>query len=230
MQSPAPPSPTLARLAGVVTCVTVAVSGALLVALENHTYGGIGLVLSVGLAGIFVGLELRFVWALGRYQALASGGAFSGPAEGFLESLLDPETMLPRFWLFSARLTEEIQRSQRHARVLTLCALEPDGFAAYLDKEFRGKVGRAVRGHLRTTDSATVDHSGRLLVLFSEIAGSGGERAARRLVRTLNSMLFDEEEKPRQWRAAMVFYPEDGASADDLLKRLHGLLVKQPAA
>jgi GGDEF domain-containing protein len=208
----------------------VAVSGALPVALEDHTYGGIGLVLSVGLAGIFVVMELRFVLALGRSQAPTVVVDHGGSAEGFLESLLDPETMLPRFWLFSARLTEEIQRSQRHARVLTLCALEPDGFAAYLDQEFRGKVGRAVRGHLRTTDSATVDHSGRLLVLFSEAAGSGGEAAARRLVKTLNSMLFDEEEKPRQWRAAMVFYPQDGVSADELLQRLHGLLVKQPAA
>jgi GGDEF domain-containing protein len=143
---------------------------------------------------------------------------------------MDPETTLPRFWLFLARLTEEIQRAQRHGRLLTLCALEPDGFAAYLDTAFRGKVGRAVRGHLRTTDCATVDHSGGLLVLFSEIAGSGGEVAARRLVKTLNSLLFDEEEKPRRWRAAMVFHPQDGMSADGLLQRLHGLLVTRPAA
>jgi len=230
MQSPAPPSPTLARLAWAATFVLVAVSGALLVALEDHTYGAIGLVLSVVLAGIFVVMELRFVWALGRSQAPAVVVERGGSAEGFLESLLDPETTLPRFWLFWARLTEEIQRAQRHGRALTLCALEPEGFAAYLDQAFRGKVGRAVRGHLRTTDSATVDHSGRLLVLFSETAGSGGEAAARRLVKTLNSMLFDEGEKPHRWRAAMVFYPEDGVSAEDLFQRLHGLLVKQPAA
>jgi len=141
---------------------------------------------------------------------------------------MDPETALPRFWLFLARLTEEIQRAQRHGRLLTLCALEPDGFAAYLDTAFRGGVGRAVRGHLRTTDCATVDHSGRLLVLFSEIAGSGGEAAARRLVKTLNSLLF--EEKPRRWRAAMVFYPQDGTNAEDLLQRVDSLLVRRRAA
>jgi hypothetical protein len=228
MQSPVAPSPTLARLAWAATFVAVAVSGALLVALEDHTYGAIGLILSLGLAGIFVVMELRFVWALGRFQALASVGERDGPAERFLESLLDPETMLPRFWLFSARLTEEIQRAQRHGRALALCALEPDDLTIYLDETFRGKVGRAARGHLRTSDSATVDRSGRLLVFFAETAGSGGEAAARRLVKTLNSLLF--EEKPRRWRAAMVFYPQDGMSADDLLERLHGLLVRRPAA
>lgn len=230
MQSPAAPSPTLARLAWAATLVAVVVSAALLVALEDHTYGAIGLVLSLGLAGMFVVMELRFVWALGRSQAPAVVVEGGGSAEGFLQSLLDPETALPRFWLFRARLTEEIQRAQRHGRVLIVCALEPEGFAAYLDPTFRGKVGRAVRGHLRTNDSATVDPSGRLLVLFTEIAGSDGEAAARRLVKTLNSLLFEKEEKPRRWRAAMVFYPQDGMSADDLLQRLHGLLVARPAA
>jgi len=227
MQSPEAPSPTPARLAWAATSIAVAVSGLLLVALEDHTYGAIGLILSLGLAGIFVVMELRFVSALGRLQAPAGASERDGPAEGFLELLLDPETTLPRFWLFSARLTEEIQRAQRHGRVLTLCALEPDDFAAYLDKTFRGKVGRAVRGHLRTSDSATVDRSGRLLVLFAETAGSGGEAAARRLVKTLNALLY--EGKPRRWRAAMVFYPQDGLNADDLLQRLHGLLVTRPA-
>jgi hypothetical protein len=230
MQSPAPPSPTLARLAGVATCVTVAVSGTLLVALEDHTYGAIGLILSLGFGGMFVVTELRFLWARGRSQTPAGVAAHGGPAEGFLASLMDPETTLPRFWLFWTHVTQEVQRAQRHGRVLTLCALEPEGFAAYLDQEFRGKVGRAVRGNLRTSDSATVDPSGRLLVLFSEIAGSEGEAAARRLVRTLNSLLFEQEEKPRRWRAAMVFYPQDGTSADDLWQRLHGLLVSRPAA
>ena len=230
MQSPAAPSPTLARLAWAATFVAVVISGALLVAQEDHTYGAIGLFLSLGLAGIFFALELRFVWALGRSQVPAVIHKHGGSAEGFLESLMDPETTLPRFWIFLARVTEEIQRAQRHKRMLTLCALEPDGFAAYLDTEFRRKVGHAVRGHLRTTDSATVDQAGRLLVLFSETVGSGGEVAARRLVKTLNSLLFDKEEKPHQWRAAMVFYPQDGMSADDLLRRLDGLLVTRPAA
>jgi GGDEF domain-containing protein len=228
MQSPVAPSPALARLAWAATFVAVAVSGALLVVLEDHTYGAIGLLLSLGLAGIFVVMELRFAGALGRYQALASPGASSGPAEGFLESLLDPETALPRFWLFSARLTEEIRRAERHGRALALCALEPDDLTVYLDETFRRKAGRAVRGHLRTSDSATVGRSGRLLVLFAETAAPEAEAAARRLVKTLNSLLF--EEKPRRWRAAMVFYPQDGMNTDDLLQRVDGLLANRTAA
>jgi hypothetical protein len=78
--------------------------------------------------------------------------------------------------------------------VLTLCALEPDGFAAFLDDAFRGKTGRAVRGHLRTSDSA----------------------------------LFEGKAHP--WRAAMVFYPQDGTSGEDLLQKLHRLLAQRRAA
>jgi GGDEF domain-containing protein len=135
---------------------------------------------------------------------------------------------LPRFWLFSARLTEEIQRAERHKRTLTLCALEPDDLTIYLDQTFRCKVGPAVHGHLRTADSATVDHSGRLLVLFAETSGPDGELAARRLVTTLNALLFENE--PRRWRAAIVFFPDDGANAEELLKRADTLLAKRYVA
>lgn len=228
MQSPVVPSPMLARLASGATLVALIVSVALLVALEDHTYATIGLILSLCLAGMFVILELRFAWALGRSEAPAAAVAHGGAAEGFLESLLDPETALPRFWLFLARLTDEVQRARRHNRVLTLCALEPDGFEAFLDDAFRGKTGRAVRGHLRTSDCATVDPSGRLLVLFAETAGSGGELAAKRLVKRLNSALFEGKAHP--WRGAMVFYPQDGASGEELLQKLHELLAQRRAA
>jgi GGDEF domain-containing protein len=228
MQSPVVPSPTLARLAWVATLVALIVSVALLVTLEDHTYAGIGLILALCLAGMFVILELRLAWALGRSQTPAAAVEHGGPAEGFLESLLDPETALPRFWLFSARLTEEIRRAERHGRALALCALEPDDLTVYLDETFRRKAGRAVRGHLRTSDSATVGRSGRLLVLFAETAAPEAEAAARRLVKTLNSLLF--EEKPRRWRAAMVFYPQDGMNTDDLLQRVDGLLANRTAA
>lgn len=228
MQSPGAPSPALARLAWAATLVALILSVALLATVEDHIYAAIGLIASLCLAGLFVVLELRFAWALGRSQAPAAVVAHGGAAEGFLESLLDPETALPRFWLFLARLTDEVQRARRHNRTLALCALEPDGFHAFLDGAFRGKVGRAVRGHLRTSDSATVDPSGRLLVLFAETAGSSGEAAAKRLVKRINSALFEGKAHP--WRAAMVFYPQDGTSAEDLMQRLHELLVKQRAA
>ena len=228
MRNPEAPSPILPRLTGVLTFVTAAVSAILLVAVDNRTYGAIGLALFAGLAGVFFILELRFARDLGRYQALTSVSGLVGPAEQFLGSLMDPDTMLPRFWLFSARMTEEIQRAERHKRTLALCALEPDDLTIYLDQTYRRKVGRAVLGHLRASDSATVDRSGRLLVLFAETSGPDGEVAARRLVTTINSLLFENE--PRRWRAAMVFYPEDGTNGDELLHRVDVLLAKRYAA
>jgi GGDEF domain-containing protein len=230
MQNPVAPSPILPRLTGVLTFVAAAVTAVLFVAVENRAYGATGLALFACLAGLFFILELRFARDLGRYQALTSVSGLVGPGEQFLGSLMDPETMLPRFWLFSARMTEEIQRAERHKRTLTLCALEPDDLTIYLDQTFRCKVGPAVHGHLRTADSATVDRSGRLLVLFAETAGQDAEAAARRLVKTLNSLLFDGEDKPRRWRAAMVFYPQDGMNTNDLLQRVDGLLANRTAA
>lgn len=228
MENPDAPSPILPRLTGVLTFVTAAISVVLVVAVDNHAYGATGLALFACLAGVFFILELRFARDLGRYQALTSVSGLVGPAEQFLGSLMDPDTMLPRFWLFSARMTEEIQRAERHKRTLTLCALEPDDLTIYLDQSFRCKVGRAARGHLRASDSATVDHSGRLLVLFAETSGPEGEVAARRLVTTINSLLFENE--PRRWRAAMVFFPEDGTNGDELLHRIDVLLAKRYAA
>lgn len=231
MQSPVVPSPTPPRLAGALALFAVAVSGWLLVALENHVYGAVGLMLSVFLAGLFVVMELRVARAIRRAHeahAQTSLGGFHGPAESVLESLLDPETTLPRVWLFLARLTEEIHRAERYGRVLALCVLEPEDPSVRLDQAFRGKVGRAVRGHLRGSDFATVGHSGKLLVLFSEIAEPAAEGAARRLVRTLNSLLAEGE--PLRWRAALVWYPRDGKNADQLLDWAQRLLAQLFAA
>jgi len=229
MQSSLVPSPTPPRLAAAAALLAVAASGWLLVALENHIYGVTGLVLSVFLAGLFVAMELRFVRALRWAQPLASpGDELRGPAESVLGALLDPETTLPRVWLFSTRLKEEIQRAERHGRVLVLCVLEPEDPAIRLDQAFRGRVGRALRGHLRTSDFATVSHSGRLLVLFPETVVPSAEVATRRLVTTLNSVL--NEGKPQRWRAALVWYPEDGRNADQLLESAQRLLAKRQVA
>jgi GGDEF domain-containing protein len=158
----------------------------------------------------------------------ASPAGFEGPAESVLASLMDPETTLPRVWLFLARLTEEVQRAERYGRLLALCVLEPEDPMARLDGEFRGKVGRAVRGHLRGSDFATVGHSGRLLVLLPETVEPAAERAARRLVATLNSLMA--EGKPLPWRAALVWYPRHGKNPQQLLDSAERVLAQQPAA
>jgi hypothetical protein len=109
-----------------------------------------------------------------------------------------------------------------------VCLLEPDDFTIYLEKGFQAKVGSAVRGHLRGSDFATVEDTGRLLMLFTEITERMAEAAVRRLVTTLNSLVF--EEKPHRWRAALAHYPRDGTKADDPLEAAHRLLIRRPAA
>jgi GGDEF domain-containing protein len=218
----------MARLAGAAALLAIAVSGSLLAAFEDRVYGVSGLLLSVFVAGLFVVMELRFARALGRVHALADPGELRGPAESVLGSLLDPETTLPRVWLFRARLTEEIQRAERYRRSLLMCVLEPEDASVRLDGEFRGKVGRAVRGHLRGSDFATVGRSGRLLMLLPETVGPAAEGAVKRLVATLNSLIT--EGTPLHWRGALVWYPEDGSDADQLLDSAQRLLTERPVS
>ena len=228
MQSPVAPSSNLARLAGAAALFGVAASGWLLVALENRSLGAAGLMLSVLLASLFVVVELRSARSPRWTSMQATPAGFQGPAESVLASLMDPETTLPRVWLFLARLREEVHRAERYGRPLALCVLEPEDRLVRLDGEFRAKVGRAVQGHLRGSDFATIGQSGRLLVLLPEIAEPAAEKAARRLVAMLNSLLA--EGKPLPWRAALVWYPRHGKDAQQLLDSAERVLAQQPAA
>ncbi len=228
MRSPAVPSLTPLRLAGVAALLVAAVSGWMLAVVEDHLYGAVGLVVATFVGGRFLLMELRIARTLRWAQGRAGLGGSHETADSLLDSLLDPETTLPRTWLFLVRLTEEVRRAERYSRALALCVLETEDPLVRLDESFRGRAGRAVRGHLRGSDYATVGHSGRLLVLLPETNEPAAEEAARRLVRTLNSLLTEGE--PLRWRAALVWYPEDGKDADQLLDWAQRLLAQPSAA
>ena len=228
MQNPVTPSSNLARLAGAAALFVVAVSGWLLLALENRSHGTAGLMLFVLLASLFIVMELRSARPLRGTYAQASPGGYQEPGEAALASLIDPETTLPRVWLFLARLREEVQRAERYGRRLTLCVLEPEDRLVCLDGEFRGKVGRAVQAHLRGSDFATIGHSGRLLVLLPEIVGPAAQKAAERLMAMLNSLMAEGKTLP--WRAAVVCYPRHGKDAQQLLDSAERVLAQRPAA
>jgi hypothetical protein len=222
MRSPAAPLRTLARLACIATGVAVAVSVWLLLTLEERAYGIAALIVSICFAGLFLILELVYSRYLNWFQSLASLARLREPVETGLQLLLDPETTLPRSWVFSVRMTEEIQRAKRNGQELALCLLEPDDRALLLEEGFRGEVGRAIGGGVRRGEFATVDSSGRLLILLPGTAGAAVEEAARRFARALNSRLFEGE--PRRWKGAFAYYPRDGTTADELLETAHTLL------
>lgn len=227
MRSPTAPLCTLSRLACVATGVAVAVSVWLLVAREDRAYGSAALIVAICFAGVFLILEMVYSRYLSWFRALGSLAGLGEPVETGLELLLDPETTLPRSWVFSVRMTEEIQRAKRNGGALALCLLEPDDQVLLLDESFRGEVGRAVGGGVRSGEFATVDSSGRLLILLPGTAGGTVEEAARRFAKTLNSRLFEGE--PRRWRGAFAYYPNDGTTADELLEAAHTLLNERAA-
>ncbi len=227
MRSPAAPLRTLARLACVATGVAVAVSVWLLLTLEERAYGAAALIVSICFVALFLTLEMAHSRYLGWFQALAGLARLREPAETGLELLLDPETTLPRPWIFSVRMTEEIQRAMRNGQELALCLMEPDDRALLLEEGFRGRVGRAVGGGIRKGEFATVDSGGRLLILLPGTGGSEAEQAARRFAKALNSRLFEGE--PRRWNGAFAYYPSDGTTAGELLETAHTLLNQRAA-
>jgi GGDEF domain-containing protein len=227
MRSPAAPLRTLARLVCVATGVAVAVSVWLLLTPQGRTYGSAALIVSICFVVLFLILELVYSRYLGWFQALASLARLRQPVETGLQLLLDPETTLPRPWVFSVRMTEEIQRAMRNGQEVALCLLEPDDRALLLDESFRGEVGRAVGGGVRRGEFATVDSGGRLLILLPGTAGPAAEEAARRFAKMLNSRLF--EGKPCRWKGAFAYYPRDGTTAEDLLETAHTLLNERAA-
>jgi hypothetical protein len=228
MRSPTAPLQTLAMVACAATGVAVAVSVWMLLTLEERAYGIAALIVSICLVALFLILEMARSRYLGWFEALAGLGRPRTPAETGLELLLDPETTLPRPWVFSVRMTEEIQRAMRNGQEVALCVLEPDDRTLLLEDGFRGRVGRAVGGgSVRKGEFATVDNGGRLLILLPGAGGAEAEGAARRFAKVLNSQLF--EGQPRQWNGAFAYYPVDGTTAGELLETAQTLLKRRAA-
>jgi hypothetical protein len=65
-------------------------------------------------------------------------------------------------------------------------------------------------------------------MLLPETVGPAAEGAVKRLVATLNSLIT--EGTPLHWRGALVWYPEDGSDADQLLDSAQRLLTERPVS
>jgi len=98
---------------------------------------------------------------------------------------------------FERRLDEEVERSRRHGRALTLAVLEVDGFRSICARHGRGVADdllRALSGVLkdamRSTDVAARASGGEFLVMLPETSGADSRVSFERILLKLEATPF----------------------------------------
>ena len=124
-------------------------------------------------------------------------------------------TGLYRWWVGRQRLLEEIARADRFDQSIAVVVLEPADLAEEQPSEIYGLAGRALRRALRIYDFAAQYDDARFVALLPGADREGARVAGRRLLADLRSASMP----PVHWRGALVTYPEDGATPNELLDR-----------
>ncbi len=124
-------------------------------------------------------------------------------------------TGLYRWWVGRQRLLEEIARADRFDQSFAVVVLEPADLAEERPSEIYGLAGRALRRALRIYDFAAQYDDARFVALLPGTDREGARAAGRRLLAELRSASMPQV----RWRGALVTYPEDGATPNELLDR-----------
>ena len=111
------------------------------------------------------------------------------------------------------RLLEEIARADRFDQSFAVVVLEPRDLAKEQPSEIFGLAGRALRHALRIYDFAAQYDDARFVALLPGADREGARAAGRRLLAGLRSASMPQV----RWRGALVTYPEDGSSPNELL-------------
>ena len=129
-------------------------------------------------------------------------------------------TGLYRWWVGRQRLLEEIARADRFEQSFAVVVLEPADLAEEQPSEIIGLAGRALRRALRIYDFAAQYDDARFVALLPEANREGARAAGKRLLAELRAASMPQV----RWRGALVTYPEDGSSPNELLDRAFVIL------
>ena len=124
-------------------------------------------------------------------------------------------TGLYRWWVGRQRLLEEIARADRFDQSFAVVVLEPRDLAKEQPSEIFGLAGRALRRALRIYDFAAQYDDARFVALLPGANREGARTAGKRLLAEVRSASMPQV----RWRGALVTYPEDGATPNELLDR-----------
>ena len=124
-------------------------------------------------------------------------------------------TGLYQWWVGRQRLLEEIARADRFDQSFAVVVLEPADLTEEQSPEIYGLAGRALRRALRIYDFAAQYDDARFVALLPGADREGARAASKRLLAELRSASMPSV----RWRGALVTYPEDGSSPNELLDR-----------
>ncbi len=127
-------------------------------------------------------------------------------------AIFDPETGLLADWYFSARISEECERTRRYGGTFTLVAMDVDRGGTTQSQE--DALLGWMRGSKRVTDLACYAGSGRYLML---LPGTDGERAG---------ILLGRIEEACPVSSAVGEYGRDGSTAEELRGLVEGRMAR----
>lgn len=130
-------------------------------------------------------------------------------------AIYDRGTGLYAYWYLQLRGDEEISRARRYQKPLSLLSIWAP------TQDLVSVLAEHLREHRRDTDLAGYLNGGHFVMILCETADEGADIVGRRLRDTLGAEL----------EVALVTFPDDGETFDDLLERAKARgAAKRPAA
>lgn len=172
------------------------------------------------------GLNIGSVWLLAYLAAVFAAEERRARAAVVRMSVTDPLTGLFNRVHLYATLEQEIRRTRRSERGFCLLMMDLDGLKAVNDSlgHHRGdEVLRALAGvigrSIRTVDTAARYGGDEFVVLLPETDRSGAYVVAEKIRAGAEELTYgmQHEPLPTSVSIGLVYHPEDGATADELM-------------
>jgi diguanylate cyclase (GGDEF)-like protein len=198
--------------------------------IKGRVVGVVNLTDKVG-GGEFGYDDLEFLLGLASHAGTALEKTAFDERTGELETLVisDELTGLLVWRQFNRRLAEELERSRRYSRKLTLMIMEPDGFEEYktangaraADEALR-KLSALLVSALRSSDILSRYAGGRFVAAFPETPAESASKLAGRVIRRVEAARFPNAEMVDSVRLKLktgtAEYPTDASEPRPLFE------------
>lgn len=206
----------LSWLIVVIALSGIAAAGLVFLALDDAAaplavLGAVSLVL--GLVGL---VQLRVL------GGVAEGGRVPAPpvdpTRGGLP--VSQVTGLYLAWVFHQRLEEEMARDDRYGHYFAVMLLEPADLLALPSQDDYASAARELHRCLQPGDFAAQYDEERFVVLMPETDRDAAKAAGKNILLRLREVTPSHA----SWRGAVVTYPDDARTAEDILTTANDLL------